>query len=143
MLFSSLLLFQLTNRYTIACVCVLDSLLPSNHFFLYFLLCFFSSSKLKLRLVLQSCGLAFIISLFAIDLFFFKQWYFLIYILSCIIMFKSTFFSFSCQKMGGDHHHHNVLKVPDWKMYKVENSPELLRIKAALAQKGLSDPWLR
>ena len=45
--------------------------------------------------------------------------------------------------MGGDHHHHNVLKVPDWKMYKVENSPELLRIKAALAQKGLSDPWLR
>jgi len=46
--------------------------------------------------------------------------------------------------MGGDHHHHHdVLKVPDWRQYKVENSPELMRVKAALAQKGLSDPWLR
>ena len=41
--------------------------------------------------------------------------------------------------MGG----HGVMKVPDWKVYKVENVPELMRVQEALAKKGLSDPWLR
>merc|ERR1712071_25147 len=42
-------------------------------------------------------------------------------------------------KMGG----HGVMKVPDWKIYKVENIPELMKVQEALAKKGLSDPWLR
>lgn len=41
--------------------------------------------------------------------------------------------------MGG----HHVMKVPDWKTYKVQNVPELMRVQEALAKKGLSDPWLR
>ena len=47
--------------------------------------------------------------------------------------------------MGGDHGHghHGVMRVPDWKIYKLEDAPELLRVKEALAKKGLSDPWLR
>ena len=55
-------------------------------------------------------------------------------VISCFLVY---------QVMGGDHHHHDILKVPDWKMYKVENSPELMRVQEALARKGLSDPWLR
>jgi len=35
------------------------------------------------------------------------------------------------------------MKVPDWKSYKVENIPELMKVQEALAKKGLSDPWLR
>ena len=49
--------------------------------------------------------------------------------------------------MGGDHHghhdHHHGFKVPDWKIYKVENAPELVLMRDALAKKGLSDPWIR
>jgi NADH dehydrogenase (ubiquinone) 1 beta subcomplex subunit 3 len=46
--------------------------------------------------------------------------------------------------MGGDGHHHGPeYKIPDYKIYKVENIPELVRIKDALAAKGLKDPWLR
>jgi len=41
--------------------------------------------------------------------------------------------------MGG----RGVMKVPDWKTYKVENAPELIRVQEALARKGLKDPWLR
>lgn len=44
--------------------------------------------------------------------------------------------------MGGDHHH-NSFKVPDWKIYKVEDAPELMQVKQALARQGLKDPWLR
>ncbi|KAJ9586402.1 hypothetical protein L9F63_019954 [Diploptera punctata] len=44
--------------------------------------------------------------------------------------------------MGGDHGHHHY-KVPDWKSYKVEDCPKLLKVQQALAQKGLKDPWLR
>lgn len=44
---------------------------------------------------------------------------------------------------GHSHGHHHEFKVPDWKSYKVENAPELMQVKTALAQKGLSDPWLR
>lgn len=52
--------------------------------------------------------------------------------------------------MGGDHAHHghdhghsHGFKIPDWRSYKVDNAPELVQLKTALAQKGLKDPWLR
>lgn len=46
--------------------------------------------------------------------------------------------------MGGhDHGHHEPYKVPDYKIYKVEDIPQLLTVKRALAAQGLSDPWLR
>lgn len=46
--------------------------------------------------------------------------------------------------MGGDGHHHGPeYKIPDYKIYKVDNIPELVRVKNALAAKGLKDPWLR
>ncbi|XP_063218354.1 NADH dehydrogenase [ubiquinone] 1 beta subcomplex subunit 3 [Bacillus rossius redtenbacheri] len=48
--------------------------------------------------------------------------------------------------MGGDHghgHHAPMCKIPDWRIYKVESSPELMEVKRLLAQKGLKDPWLR
>lgn len=45
--------------------------------------------------------------------------------------------------MGGHEHHHEPYKVPDYKIYKVENCPQLLGVQQALAQKGLKDPWLR
>ncbi|XP_063708273.1 NADH dehydrogenase [ubiquinone] 1 beta subcomplex subunit 3 [Culicoides brevitarsis] len=41
--------------------------------------------------------------------------------------------------MGG---HHEV-KIPDWRSYKVENAPQLMEVKEALARQGLKDPWLR
>ncbi|RZF43320.1 hypothetical protein LSTR_LSTR001581 [Laodelphax striatellus] len=41
--------------------------------------------------------------------------------------------------MGG----HSKIEIPDWKSYKVEDVPELMRVKEALAKKGLKDPWLR
>ncbi|XP_066952032.1 NADH dehydrogenase [ubiquinone] 1 beta subcomplex subunit 3 [Macrobrachium rosenbergii] len=34
-------------------------------------------------------------------------------------------------------------KVPDWRIYKVENAPELVNVQRALASHGLKDPWLR
>lgn len=42
-----------------------------------------------------------------------------------------------------DHGHGHGLKIPDWKSYKVENAPELVQLRTVLAQKGLSDPWIR
>lgn len=46
--------------------------------------------------------------------------------------------------MGGDGHHHGpAYKVPDYKIYQIGNIPELVRVKDALAAKGLKDPWLR
>lgn len=44
--------------------------------------------------------------------------------------------------MGGDHHHHEI-KVPDYKIYKVENAPKLVEVQEALKRHGLKDPWLR
>lgn len=41
------------------------------------------------------------------------------------------------------HGHHEPYTIPDYKIYKVENCPELLQVQKALAQKGLKDPWLR
>nr|XP_018898613.1 PREDICTED: NADH dehydrogenase [ubiquinone] 1 beta subcomplex subunit 3 [Bemisia tabaci] len=49
----------------------------------------------------------------------------------------------------GDGHHHAVVgetpltKVPDWRIYKVEDVPDLMRMQRTLAQKGLKDPWAR
>jgi len=34
-------------------------------------------------------------------------------------------------------------KSPDWRIYKVENAPELLTVQNRLAKLGLRDPWLR
>ncbi|KAG8302935.1 electron transport chain [Homalodisca vitripennis] len=45
--------------------------------------------------------------------------------------------------MGGDHHHHHKVEVPDYRIYKVEDCPELVRVQQELARKGLKDPWLR
>jgi NADH dehydrogenase (ubiquinone) 1 beta subcomplex subunit 3 len=45
--------------------------------------------------------------------------------------------------MGGDHHGHAKIKIPDYKVYKVEAVPELMAVQRALANKGLKDPWLR
>ena len=45
--------------------------------------------------------------------------------------------------MGGDHGHHHKLEVPDYRIYRVEDCPKLLRVQRALAQRGLKDPWLR
>jgi len=46
--------------------------------------------------------------------------------------------------MGGHGHGHgDPYAIPDYKIYKVENIPELLRTKKALEAQGLRDPWLR
>ncbi|CAG9858333.1 unnamed protein product [Phyllotreta striolata] len=44
---------------------------------------------------------------------------------------------------GGGHGHGDPYKIPDYKIYKVEDVPRLMQIKRALAAQGLSDPWLR
>nr|XP_053636927.1 NADH dehydrogenase [ubiquinone] 1 beta subcomplex subunit 3-like [Cherax quadricarinatus] len=41
--------------------------------------------------------------------------------------------------MGGGEY----IKIPDWRIYKVENVPELMDVQRALASHGLKDPWLR
>ncbi|KAF5294102.1 hypothetical protein FQR65_LT10926 [Abscondita terminalis] len=43
--------------------------------------------------------------------------------------------------MGGHGEQH--LKVPDYRIYKVENVPELVKLQKMLAAQGLSDPWAR
>lgn len=45
--------------------------------------------------------------------------------------------------MGGHDHHHEPYKVPDYRIYKVEDVPLLMKTKNALEARGLSDPWLR
>ena len=40
-------------------------------------------------------------------------------------------------------HHVEPFKSPDWRIYKVENAPELQRVQNRLAALGLRDPWLR
>jgi len=46
--------------------------------------------------------------------------------------------------MGGGHdHHHAKIKIPDYKIYKVEDVPELMAVKRVLGARGLKDPWLR
>ncbi|XP_019870912.2 NADH dehydrogenase [ubiquinone] 1 beta subcomplex subunit 3-like [Aethina tumida] len=45
--------------------------------------------------------------------------------------------------MGGHGHHHEPYTIPDWRIYKVENVPELQSVQKALASQGLKDPWLR
>ncbi|XP_019869273.1 NADH dehydrogenase [ubiquinone] 1 beta subcomplex subunit 3-like [Aethina tumida] len=39
--------------------------------------------------------------------------------------------------------HHEPYTVPDYKIYKVEDVPELATVQKALASQGLCDPWLR
>ncbi|CAL1286352.1 unnamed protein product [Larinioides sclopetarius] len=43
--------------------------------------------------------------------------------------------------MGG--HNMELPKVPDYRIYKVEDVPQLMRTQRMLAQHGLKDPWLR
>lgn len=46
--------------------------------------------------------------------------------------------------MGGHGHGHaEPYKVPDYRIYKVEDVPLLQKTQTALKQQGLSDPWLR
>ena len=40
-------------------------------------------------------------------------------------------------------HEIEPFKAPDWRIYKVENAPELVKAQNILAAKGLKDPWLR
>ena len=40
-------------------------------------------------------------------------------------------------------HHVEEFKAPDWRKFKVENAPELVKVQSRLAQRGLKDPWLR
>ncbi len=40
-------------------------------------------------------------------------------------------------------HHVEAFQAPDWRLFKVENAPELLSIQNRLAARGLKDPWLR
>lgn len=42
--------------------------------------------------------------------------------------------------MGGDS---EPYKIPDYRIYKVANVPELAQVERALAAQGLKDPWLR
>ncbi|XP_014668670.1 PREDICTED: NADH dehydrogenase [ubiquinone] 1 beta subcomplex subunit 3-like [Priapulus caudatus] len=44
-------------------------------------------------------------------------------------------------RMGGGHH--QEIKVPDWRIYKVADAPKLAEVEQMLASKGLKDPWLR
>ncbi|CAG7831484.1 unnamed protein product [Allacma fusca] len=44
--------------------------------------------------------------------------------------------------MGG-HHHVHVPKLPDYRSYKVEDIPQLVKNKENLAKLGLKDPWAR
>merc|ERR1712002_814800 len=34
-------------------------------------------------------------------------------------------------------------KIPDWRIYKVEDAAPLMETKRALASHGLKDPWIR
>lgn len=48
--------------------------------------------------------------------------------------------------MGGGSHHHgheDPLRIPDPKIYRVEDVPRLMQVKRHLASLGLKDPWLR
>ena len=46
--------------------------------------------------------------------------------------------------MGGGHHHHERLQIPDWKIYQVgDHTPNLQQLQQRLAAKGLKDPWIR
>lgn len=45
--------------------------------------------------------------------------------------------------MGGGHDNHHKIEIPDYRIYRVEDSPDLLKVQRKLAQLGLKDPWLR
>lgn len=40
-------------------------------------------------------------------------------------------------------HHVEDFKAPDWRRFKVENAPQLVKTQNRLASLGLKDPWLR
>ncbi|CAH1992320.1 unnamed protein product [Acanthoscelides obtectus] len=44
---------------------------------------------------------------------------------------------------GHGHGHEEPFQVPDYRIYKVEDVPELMATKRALQSLGLKDPWLR
>uniref|UniRef100_A0A131XA96 NADH dehydrogenase [ubiquinone] 1 beta subcomplex subunit 3 n=1 Tax=Hyalomma excavatum TaxID=257692 RepID=A0A131XA96_9ACAR len=43
----------------------------------------------------------------------------------------------------GHHHGPKVPAVPDYRIYKVEDVPRLVKLRDALAREGLKDPWMR
>ncbi|XP_056632658.1 NADH dehydrogenase [ubiquinone] 1 beta subcomplex subunit 3 [Diorhabda sublineata] len=44
---------------------------------------------------------------------------------------------------GGAHGHEPPYKIPDYRIYKVKDVPELVETERALVSLGLKDPWLR
>lgn len=44
---------------------------------------------------------------------------------------------------GMGHGHGEQYEIPNYKIYKVDDVPQLMATKRALAAQGLSDPWLR
>lgn len=48
---------------------------------------------------------------------------------------------YSFVAMGG--HHESEIKIPDYRIYKVDNVPDLVKVRDILATEGLKDPWLR
>jgi len=44
---------------------------------------------------------------------------------------------------GHGHGHEPPYKIPDYRVYKVENVPQLMALRRTLAAHGLKDPWLR
>ncbi|KAJ8962505.1 hypothetical protein NQ318_000895 [Aromia moschata] len=44
---------------------------------------------------------------------------------------------------GHGHGHHPPYTIPDYRIYKVSDVPELVVVQKALAASGLKDPWLR
>ncbi|KAK6633022.1 hypothetical protein RUM43_012765 [Polyplax serrata] len=44
--------------------------------------------------------------------------------------------------MGG-HNHVELPKIPDWRIYQVEDVPQLVHLRKALECRNLKDPWLR
>ncbi|XP_017782219.1 PREDICTED: NADH dehydrogenase [ubiquinone] 1 beta subcomplex subunit 3 [Nicrophorus vespilloides] len=45
--------------------------------------------------------------------------------------------------MGHGHGHGDPYKIPDYRIYKVEDVPILMQTQRALQSQGLKDPWLR
>lgn len=40
-------------------------------------------------------------------------------------------------------HDHGIPKVPNPEQFKVEDVPELMQVRKLLAERGLTNPWLR
>lgn len=59
-----------------------------------------------------------------------------------MVFYFSKSINVESKPMGGHGEHHEI-KIPDWRIYKVDNVSELIRVRELLAQKGIKNPWLR